>query len=132
HAWFSLEVALDAAWPVTERTSGGRGFSLDRFAAGTAGCGHVGGFAACLTATLGVLRARGFGVDGPASPAGPFSQVGGRIVAAREVGGRYFAAARVEGLLMLSPFRVTLNDTTAWMTPRVGALIGLDLGARFF
>jgi hypothetical protein len=131
-SWLSLELALDAAWPATERESDGSGFSLDRFA-GTAGaCGHAGAFAGCLTATLGVLEARGFGVDVSASPAGLFSQVGARIVATRELGGRYFLAARVDGLLMLSPWKVTLNDTTAWMTPRVGALIGLDLGARFF
>jgi hypothetical protein len=131
-SWFSLELALDAAWPATERESDGSGFSLDRFA-GTAGaCGHVRAFAGCLTGTLGVLQARGFGVDAPASPAGLFSEVGARIVATHQLGARYFLAARVDGLLMLSPWKVTLNDSTAWVTPRVGALLGLDLGARFF
>jgi len=32
---------------------------------------------------------------------------------------------------MLSTWTVTLNQIAAWTTPRVGALIGLDVGARF-
>ena len=129
---FSLELSLDAALPATRHEVDGSGFSLDRFAAGTAGCAHFRMLAGCLTATAGLLRARGVGVDAPATPAGWFSQLGARVVATLEFGGRYFAAARVDGLVMLSPWTVTLNDTPAWTTPRVGALIGLDLGGRFF
>jgi hypothetical protein len=33
---------------------------------------------------------------------------------------------------MLSPWTVTLNDTVAWTTPRVGGLLGLDFGMYFF
>jgi hypothetical protein len=128
----SLEIAVDAALPATRQEVDGSGFSLDRFAAAGAACGHAAAFAGCLTATIGVLRARGVGVDAPASPVGLFSQVGARIAATREFGGRFFAAARVDGFVMLSSWQVTLNDVVAWTTPRVGALIGVDLGARFF
>ena len=87
--------------------------------------------AACATATVGVLRARGTGVDAPASPVGLFSQVGGRLAATWDFAGRTFASAHVDGLVMLSPWTVTLNAMTAWTTPRVGSLIGLDFGVGF-
>ncbi len=67
----------------------------------------------------------------PSSPSGLFSQAGARIAATRDFG-RYFAAARLDGLVTLSTWTVTLNQATAWTTPRVGALLGLDLGAQFF
>ena len=63
---------------------------------------------------------------------GWFSQAGARVVATGELGGPYFVAARVEGLVMLSSWTVALNDVAAWTTPRVGVLLGLDVGARFF
>ena len=129
---FSLEVAADAALPAMRQEVDGSGFSLDRFAAGAAGCGHADPFLACVTATGGILRARGTGVDAPASPVGWFSQVGARIAWRQDFAQRFFAAARVDGLIMLSPWTVTLNQTATWTTPRVGGLIGLDLGIRFF
>jgi hypothetical protein len=131
-ARFSLEVAVDAALPATRQAVDGSGFSLDRFSAGAAGCSHAGVLVACVTATGGLLRARGMGVDAPASPTGWFSQVGGRVAARRDFGERTFLAARVDGLVMISSWTVTLNQTAAWTTPRVGAVIGLDFGIRFF
>ncbi len=128
---FSLELGLDAALPTTQHGSDGSAFSLDRFAGGAAACGHASALAACATATVGVLRARGGGVDVPANPVGLFSQVGGRVAATRDFAGRTFASVRVDGLIMLSPWTVTLNAMSAWTTPRVGGLVGLDFGARF-
>jgi hypothetical protein len=129
--WFSLELAGEGALPVTQRQATGAGFSLDRFAAAAAACGHAGPIAGCLTGTLGRLQARGFGVDAPSSPAGLFSQVGARLVASRDIG-RYFLALRLEGLVMTSRAQVTLNQVTVWTTPRVAELLGVDLGAHFF
>jgi hypothetical protein len=131
-ARFSLEIALDAALPSEQREVDGSGFSLDRFGAGAAACGQGHVFAACVTTTLGLLRARGFGVDAPASPSGLFSQVGARLAATRGLGRSYFVSGRIDAVVMLSSWTVTLNDTAAWTTPRVGALVGLDLGARVF
>jgi hypothetical protein len=130
--YFSLEIAGDAALPVTKDDAGGRGFTLDRFAAEAAACGHVTVLAACVTGTAGRMQAQGFGVDQHASPAAWFSQVGARLAAAYDFSDRYFAAARVDGLIMTAPVKVMLNDTLVWTTPRVGAVLGLDLGARFF
>ena len=131
-AWVSLELAADAAWPATQHEADGTSFSLDRFAGDAAVCGHAGALAACATATLGVLRARGSGVDMPLTPSGLFSQVGARIAATLDLGDRFFASARVDGLIMLQSWTVMVNQVAAWTTPRVGALIGVDVGARFF
>lgn len=131
-SWISLEIALDAALPATQREADGSGFSLDRFAAGAALCGHASAFAACFTTTAGLLRARGLAVDAPASSSGLFSQLGARLEAAENLGRRYFVAARADGLVMLSSWTVRLNETTVWTTPRVGFVVGFDLGVRFF
>jgi hypothetical protein len=128
----SLELAVDAALPAKQGETDGSGFSLDRFATGAAACGHIHALAACLTATLGVLRARGFGVDRTAAPAGFFSQVGGRIAATRDFGDRYFIGGRVDVLVMLSTWAVALNDSVVWTTPRIGGLVGADFGVHFF
>jgi hypothetical protein len=129
---FSLEIAGDAALPVTQTDAGGRGFRLDRFAAAAAACGHVSLLAACVTGTAGRLQAHGLGVDMQESPAAWFSQLGARIAATYDFSDRYFAAARVDGLVMTAPVKVMLNDTLIWTTPRVGAVLGIDFGARFF
>ena len=129
---FSVELAVDAALPVTHRERDGSGFSLNRLAADAAACGHLQAFAACLTATLGRIEARGEHLDKPETPAGLFSQLGGRIAVRQAFSDRYFVGARLEALVMLSSWAVTLNDTVVWKTPRVGGLIGLDLGTNFF
>lgn len=128
---FSLELAADATLPATQHEADGTGFSLERFAGGAAGCGHASAFAACVTGTIGILRARGTGIDAPATPTGAFSQIGARFAATRDFGDRYFAAVRVDGLVMLSSWTVAVNQVDAWTTPRVAGAIGFDLGAHF-
>jgi hypothetical protein len=129
--WFSLELAFEAALPATGGGPEGSGFSLNRYAASSAACGHVGLFSGCLTTTVGRLEARGLAVDRPATPSGTFTELGARI-AARQDFGRYFASVRVDGLVMASTWTVTLNDTTAWTTPTIGGLVGLDFGIDIF
>jgi hypothetical protein len=129
---FSLEIAGDAALPVNQYDSGGRGFTLDRFAAEAAACGHIAALAACVTGTAGRMQAHGFGVDREQTPNAWFSQVGARLAAAYDFSDHYFAAVRADGLVMTAPVKVILNQTLVWTTPRVGAVLGLDFGARFF
>jgi len=131
-SWISVEISLDAALPATQREADGSGFSLDRFAAGAAVCSHAWAFAACVTTTVGLLRARGLEVDAPASSSGLFSQLGARVGAAEDLGRRCFVAARADALVMLSSWTVRLNETAVWTTPRVGLVVGFDLGVRFF
>jgi hypothetical protein len=71
-------------------------------------------------------------VDQPASSTGLFSQIGARIAAPVDVGTRLFVTARGDGLVMLSPWAVTLNHAVVWTTPRIGGMIGLDFGLYFF
>jgi hypothetical protein len=92
----------------------------------------VSAFAACATGALGLLEARGFGVDAPRTATGLTAQLGARLVAAHDLGPRLFVAARVEGMLMPYRWTVTLNDTATWTTPRVAAVLGADLGVRIF
>jgi hypothetical protein len=131
-AWFSLELGVEGATPARLEEPDGSGFSLARFDATAAACGHARAFAACATAAIGFLEARGFGVDLPTSQAGLFAAVGARLAATRDFTRRFFVSARLDGLLMLSSWTVRLNETAVWTTPRVGALVGLDLGLHFF
>ena len=128
----SLEVAADVTLPVTEQGPDSSAFAVETQAADVTGCGHLGALAGCLVGRFGRIQARGSGVDVPRSPSGWFSQAGVRLAAARDLGGRLFAGAHVDGLVMLSPWTVALNDSGVWTTPRLGLLLGVDLGARFF
>jgi len=130
--WFSLELGADAALPATQNESNGSAFTLNRFAVDIAACGHVQALAGCLTGTFGRLQANGYGVDQPASASGLFSQVGARIAATLDLGNRFFVSARGDGLVMLSPWAVTLNRAVVWTTPRIGGMLGLDVGLYFF
>jgi hypothetical protein len=131
-AWISLEVALDAAWPVTHLESDKTGFTLQRVSAATAACGHLSLFSGCLTGTVGALRVHGTGVDAAATSTGAFYQLGVRLAATWAFGAHYFVAVRGDGLLLPSPWTVKVNDVPLWVTPRAGALLGVDVGASFF
>jgi hypothetical protein len=128
----SLELGADATLPVTQEQGDGTAFSLDTLAVETTGCGHLRLLAACVAARVGRIQARGSGVDVTRSPSGLFSQAGIRLAAAHALGARLFAAAHVDGLVMLSSWTVALNDTAVWTTPRFAVLLGFDLGVRFF
>lgn len=130
--WFSFELTFDATLRVQQQEATGTGFSLRRYAAGGAACGHARVFGACVTGVLGRLEATGHGVDMPLQPAGFSGQVGARVFASHDLGARYFITLRVEGLVMLSRWTVTVNEIPVWTTPRLAALIGADVGVRFF
>jgi hypothetical protein len=77
------------------------------------------------------VRVSGLGVDNPRSPDGFLMQAGIRIAATLELGGPWSAAARLDGLGLLTPCTVYLNQDAVWQMPRIGALAGIDLSARF-
>jgi len=131
-AWISLEFALDAAWPVAHLESDKTGFTVKRVSAATAVCGHLSLFSGCLTGAVGALRVHGTGVDAAATPTGAFYQLGVRLAATWAFGAHYFIAVRGDGLLLPSPWTVKVNDVPLWVTPRAGALLGVDVGASFF
>lgn len=131
-SWFSVELSLDGALPVHRQEATGAGFSFRRFEAEAAACGHAPVLAACVTGGLAYLQASGTGLDAPRTPSGLGAQVGARVVATQDFGGRYFAAVRAEGMVVLSRWSVTVNEISVWSTPRLAALFGVDVGARIF
>ena len=130
--WMSFELAFAALLPVQQQGSTEAGFSLRRYAAAGAACGHGRVFGACVTGVLARLEADGRGVDMPLQPTGFSGQLGVRAFASHDLGDRYFAALRVEGLGIVSRWTVRVNEVPVWTTPRLAALIGADFGARFF
>lgn len=128
----SLELAVDGAWPITLEVPKSGGFELKRTSGAAAGCGHRRPFIACLLGTVGVLQARGIGVDVASSPTGVFYQLGARLGARFDLGSRYFAGARVDGLWFPAPWTVEVNGVPMWTTPRLSALVGVDVGVIFF
>ena len=131
-AWISAEVAVDAAWPVTHQVARTGGFKLERTSAMAAVCGHASVFLGCVLATVGILRAGGVGLDAPGSPTGGFYQLGARLGARFPLASRYFAGVRMDGLWSPAPWTVEANGVPMWTTPRLGALVGVDVGAIFF
>jgi len=128
----SIELAVDGTWPVTHQIPKMGGFELERASGTAAACGHASAFLGCVLATAGVLRAGGVGVDVPSTPMGAFYQLGARLGARFQFGTRYFAGARADGLWSPAPWTIDVNGVPMWTTPRLGAQIGVDVGAIFF
>jgi hypothetical protein len=128
---FSAEIAEDAGLPATVIQKGGGTVRLTPLGSSAAGCAHLAAASACLLGRFGWLRARGTGVDRPATSWGRFTEVGLRLAASRELG-RVVLSVHADGLVMLSRWNVLLNDSVVWRVPRVGGLLGLDVALRFF
>ena len=128
---FSAEVAGDAALPVTLREPDGSGVVVSSFGASLAGCGHASFLMACLTGRMTWMRAAGENVDSPSIAWGHFGEVGARLGASKDFG-RWALGVHGDGLMMLSRWNVSLNDTVVWKVPRVGGMIAADLSVRFF
>jgi hypothetical protein len=47
------------------------------------------------------------------------------------LGGPWIVSVRLDVLALLTPFTVELNQVEQWKMPRLGALAGIDLSARF-
>lgn len=128
---FSVEIAGDAAVPVTMHEPDGSGVVVSSIGASLAGCGHASFLIACLMGRLAWMRAAGEGVDARKTPWGHFAEAGARVGARKELG-RWALTVHADALVMLSRWTVTLNDTVVWNVPRVGGMIGADLAVRFF
>jgi hypothetical protein len=127
----SAEIAADAALPVTQREPDGSGAVVTATGATAAGCGHQSILAACVLGRVGWIHARGMGVDAPSASWARFSEVGARLVAAKD-SGRFVVSLHADGLVMLSQWNVVLNHTVVWTVPRVAGIVGLDVALRFF
>jgi hypothetical protein len=128
----SIEISGDASYPSDERRWHGFGFR-SRWMGGTAAfCGHLSAFSTCALGRVGELRIEGLGVDRPESPSSVVAQTGLRLGGSAELSKRWFVAARLEGLLLLTPHTVQMNDVELWRMPRTSGLLGLDVGLRFW
>jgi hypothetical protein len=71
------------------------------------------------------------GVDQPAAPSGLVAQLGARLAVTQPLSALFSASLRADGLALLTPWTVALNQTTVWTMPRFGAVVGFDLAVRF-
>ena len=54
-----------------------------------------------------------------------------RLAVSRDFDG-FVVSLHGDALVMLARWDVVLNDTVVWTVPRVGAVLGIDVGLRFF
>jgi hypothetical protein len=127
----SLEIAASGTYPSSERRWDGSGFRHTQLGGSLALCGHRAWLSGCTVGRAGAALVRGLEVDRPRSPNGFLAQAGLRFAAAAPIGRRWQLAAHLDGLALLTPSRVTLNQATVWDMPRLGVTAGLDLAVRF-
>ena len=128
----SLELGAESSYPSTHRLWGGSGFREMLISATTGLCGHHGLLAGCVLVKGGQLRARGLGLDEPRSPTGFVGQAGLRLAATIFLADSWFVAPRLDGLALLNPCDVEMNDVQIWHMPRLSAFAGIDLAARLW
>jgi hypothetical protein len=127
----SAEIAGDSTLGVRQPEPDGTGATVTAMGATVAGCAHLSVLATCALGRLGWIRAVGMGVDAPNTGWGRFSEVGMRLAGTMEWG-RFALSLHVDTLVMLSRWNVVLNQSVVWTVPRVGGLLGVDVGLRFF
>ena len=127
----SIEIGAEANLPSTARQTDNSGFRQNLFGASAAVCAHRYALSGCALGKVGQARVSGFGVDQPRSATGIVGQAGLRLAGTVKLGDRWFALAHVDALGLLTPYTVELNQVEQWKMPRLGALAGIDLSARF-
>lgn len=127
----SVEGAAEVAWPTTTYREDGAGFSQQLLLGELAGCGQVRWLGACLLAKAGAIRVAGRGIDAPTEPVGVVLQAGVRLGLQQDLGQRIYVAAYAEGLVNLRPWKVVLDNSVVWSSPRFAEVLGLDVGLHF-
>jgi hypothetical protein len=127
----SLEIGVEATYPSTVNRWDGSGFRQGLLGGTVALCAHSHWLSACGLSRLGEVRATGLRVDKTRSPTGFAAQAGVRLAATLSLGGPWLAAAHIDGLGLLTPTRIMLDQAVAWEMPRFGLLAGIDLLVRF-
>lgn len=124
----SLELGGELGLPSTTRRGDGAGYTQQLVFGSFAGCGAHSAWSACVVAKVGMARVRGRDIDVPASDSDAIFQTGLRVAIAPKLGSRGFFRARVEGLVTLTPWTVTLDGLGVWTAPIFAGSIGLDAG----
>ncbi len=130
-AWAELEVGAEASLPSTKREDYGGGFRHELLLGTLAACGWYRSFSACGLGKLGRLQVHGVGVDKPTSSGGLVGQIGPRFAYSLGLGGHFILLGHVDGLYLVTPWTVDLNNVAVWTMPRFNAVAGIDLAIRF-
>jgi hypothetical protein len=132
-AWshVALELGGEISAPSTTNRADGAGFSQEEFLASLAACGVESAFSLCAVGKIGELRVVGQGVDVALTATGLMIQSGLRLTAEHAFGRRTYIVAHAEGLARLTQGTVTLDSMPVWTTPRLAALLGIDVAFRF-
>jgi hypothetical protein len=126
----SLEVGGEISTATSANREDGAGFTERALLASAALCGSEGPLSLCVLGKGGVVKVRGEDVDVPASPTGAVIQTGLRV-GARQILGSAFIAERLEGVVNLTRWTVTLDGVPVWTAPALAGTLGLDVGVIF-
>ncbi len=127
----SVELDLQGYLPARLQRADGSGFSLSALGGTFAGCGRIKPLALCPLFTVDRWQVSGFGVDVTRTPASTTAQLGVRVALEPAISQRFLLRIRADGLALLTPRSVLLNDTPAWTMPRVALSSGIDVGLFF-
>jgi hypothetical protein len=129
--WLAVELGAEAALPSTMHVDGGAGFRQQLTLGTLATCGSTASFAACGVGKLGSLRVTGTGVDNSASPRGLVGQVGLRLAYSLRLDNHLNLQGHLDGLYLLTPWTVDLNQVEVWTMPQFSAIAGIAVASRF-
>ena len=128
---FAAELGADASLPSRNQASEGAGFEQNLLGGSLAGCGFVWPFSGCLVNRYARVAVRGFGVDVPHSSSTLVVQLGPRLALNGSFARGWMGALRIDALVALSRWRVTLREQEVWDAPALSLSIGADLMAVF-
>lgn len=126
----SVEIGGEATYPTETLRWHDSGFRTTWMGGTAALCGHASALSACALGKVGRLDIEGLGVDRPEQPSSVVAHSGARLAAIAQLTRAWFVGARLEGLLLLSPRTVQMNDVERWHMPRWSFLLGIDVGIR--
>ena len=132
-AWphWSLELAAEVSLPSTVRRADGAGFTQQALLVGAAGCRALAPWSLCVIAKSGEIRIAGKDIDAPASSSGPLVETGLRLAVIQPLGRRIYVDAQAEGMIIVTRWRVKLDQNLVWTSSRFAETIGFDFGVRF-
>jgi hypothetical protein len=118
-------------FPVFVATQGSGGVASSLWLASLVPCVHHSFLAGCALGSAGALQGTGFGVDRPQSQTTPYAAAGARVAAEFNADRWLFLQINVDFLTPLTPTKLLLNGTTAWVTPPASGALGLALVGNF-
>lgn len=94
-------------------------------------CLRAWAFDGCGVLSIGSLHALGRGVDVPAAGSRLYVAAGARLAAVVPLNERFRLRPYVELTFPMNNIKLTLEQSAVWMTPRVGAIVGVSAVMEF-